>query len=113
MITGPVKAGKARVGRIVKGGLPGIWNSIVSVPLVAFASRIDCRREPAPPSLVVVTVKVAPRTVCDKKTKLASTAIPRRSVKLHNGRFRIRHGARSYHRKILVQGIGMGYDALR
>src|SRR5437867_8257077 len=108
MTTGPVNCGKGRLGKIEKGGVPTIWNSIVSVPLVAFASRIACRRDPAPLSLVVVTVKVAPRTVCDKKTKLASTAITRGSVKPHDG-FPIRNGARSYHGKTLVQSMGKGY----
>src|SRR6266576_2234410 len=89
MITGPVNAGKGSVGINVSGGLPGIWNSIVSAPLVTFASRIACRRDPAPLSLVVVTVKVAPRTVCNKKTKLACTAIPGGSLKPHNGCFPI------------------------
>ena len=43
------------------GPPPGMLNSIVSPPAPALTSRIACRSEPAPESLVVVTVKVAER----------------------------------------------------
>src|ERR1043166_4878539 len=112
MITGPVNTGSGSVGIIVRGGIPGIWNSIASGPLAAFASRIAWRKDPAPLSFVVVTVKVAPRTAFEQKTTPASTTMPRGSLKPHTRCCLIRNGARPYHRRILVQGIGMGYYEL-
>jgi hypothetical protein len=50
--------GRAVNGLIVWTPLP-ILNAIISRPPVAFASRIACRKEPAPASLVLLTVNVA------------------------------------------------------
>ena len=46
-------------GVIVWTPAPGIANWIVCGPAVEFASRMACRSEPAPESLVFVTVNVA------------------------------------------------------
>ena len=57
-----VTAGSALKRSIVCGvpGVPGMSNVIVMVPtpVAAFASRIACRSEPAPLSLVLVTTAV-------------------------------------------------------
>jgi hypothetical protein len=58
MTTGSVIVGKLEVGEIVRTPAPGILKTIVSRPGEALASRIACWREPAPLSLVLVTVKV-------------------------------------------------------
>src|SRR5206468_11488399 len=50
-------------GLIVCTPVPGMLNAIRSTPGIASASRIACRREPGPESLVLVTVKVAARPV--------------------------------------------------
>ena len=50
--------GRSVTGRIVWGPAPGMSNWIVPPPFVAFAASIAARREPAPPSAVVVTVNV-------------------------------------------------------
>src|SRR5436190_20229548 len=61
MMTGRVIAGNAVAGVMVRTPAGGsvMANWIVSTPSVALASVIACRNEPAPVSLVVVTVKVA------------------------------------------------------
>ena len=56
MTTGSVIAGKADAGMIVNGPLPSIANAIASNPGFAFATKIACRKELAPPSALVVTV---------------------------------------------------------
>src|SRR6185369_3924228 len=54
-------------------------NAIVSAPAFPFASVIACRREPAPASAVVVTVKVA---------GVAAAAMPRASAARSKGEVR-------------------------
>src|SRR6516164_3851485 len=46
-------------GVMTYGPLPGMLNSIESPPEPALASRIACRREPGPESLVFVTMRLA------------------------------------------------------
>lgn len=59
MITGSVMMGSALAGTIVWG--PELMAKvIVSIPGLAFASKIACLRVPGPASLVPVTVKTAP-----------------------------------------------------
>ena len=59
MITGSVIAGNGDAGAIVWGPGPGMANAMTpSAPDAAFASRIACRSEPGPLSLVFVTVKL-------------------------------------------------------
>src|SRR6266545_215631 len=61
MTTVPVIAGRAVAGVMVCTPLPGMANSIRSDPALPLASRMACRSEPAPESLVLRTVKaVAP-----------------------------------------------------
>ena len=43
----------------------GMLNWMDFVPGTVTASRIACRKEPAPESLVVVTVKIAPPTATE------------------------------------------------
>src|SRR5437870_1296777 len=57
MTTGSVIVGKADVGLIVCTPGPTIQNLMVSSPGVLLASRICCRNEPGPLSLVFVTVR--------------------------------------------------------
>src|SRR5438552_17633862 len=66
MMTGRVIAGNAVAGVMVRTPAGGsvMANWIVSTSSVALASVIACRNEPAPVSLVVVTVKVAARAAC-------------------------------------------------
>src|SRR5262245_15297543 len=59
MVTVSVIAGSVDVGLIVWTPAPGIWKSIKSAPGAALAPRIAWRREPAPLSSVLITVKVA------------------------------------------------------
>ncbi len=66
MVTCSVIVGSADAGVIVWTPVPGILNVIVSALRFAFASRIACRSEPAPASLVLLTTNVcgaAPVTV--------------------------------------------------
>src|SRR5829696_212905 len=58
MLTASVISGNGEAGEMVWAPLPGMSNSMASAPGVALASRIACRSEPAPESLVLVTVKV-------------------------------------------------------
>src|SRR5215217_5880682 len=58
MVTASVIRGKAAAGAMVWTPLPEISNSMVSAPEVALALSIACLREPAPMSLVFLTVKV-------------------------------------------------------
>jgi hypothetical protein len=51
-----VITGSAVSGVIVWTPLPGTSKAIVSAPALVLASRIACRRDPAPLSAVVVTV---------------------------------------------------------
>src|SRR5689334_2558878 len=60
IVTGLVIAGSWVAGVIVWTPAAGMSKSIVSAPGFAFASRIAWRREPAPESLVFVTVYVLP-----------------------------------------------------
>ena len=62
IVTGLVIVGRS-VGKIDRTPVPGIANVMVSGPACAFASRIACRNEPAPLSLVVVTTNVVGPTV--------------------------------------------------
>src|SRR5215467_8232089 len=59
MVTGSVIEGNGEAGLIVYGFVPGILKLITSAPGVLFASMIACRKEPAPESLVFMTVNVA------------------------------------------------------
>jgi hypothetical protein len=59
MATGSVIGGKADPGVMVKGPVPDKLNTIVSNPGFPFASSIACRKQPAPLSATVVTVKTA------------------------------------------------------
>src|SRR2546428_9164302 len=78
IITGRVIVGRAEVGLIVNGPGPGRLNTIVLVPPPALESRIACRKEPGPPSSVLVTVKVelgsGGPTVCTVQTQLNCAA---------------------------------------
>src|SRR5437016_2320455 len=56
MITDCVMIGRAESGLMVCTPEPGILNAIVPPPML-LASRIACRSEPVPLSLVFVTVK--------------------------------------------------------
>ena len=65
-MTSSVTAGSAVSGARVQtlaavqfGSVAGILKAIVSGPLVALESRMACRSEPTPESLVFVTVNVA------------------------------------------------------
>src|SRR5215468_3678732 len=55
--------------------VPGMLNAIMSAPGFALASRIACRREPGPLSLVLVTGNVIPAAA------LAAPAMQRTSVR--------------------------------
>lgn len=60
MITALVMTGSAVVGEMETGPPGGMLNTICGGPApLVFASRIACRNEPAPLSLVVVTEKIA------------------------------------------------------
>jgi hypothetical protein len=59
MVTGLVIWGNSVASEIILTPLPGMLKLTVSaVAGVALASRIACRSEPAPLSLMLVTVKV-------------------------------------------------------
>src|SRR5688572_2291602 len=58
MIIGSVIVGSGLAGLIVRTPEPGMLKATVSNPELALASRIAWRSEPAPVSLVLVTVKV-------------------------------------------------------
>src|SRR5438094_969826 len=77
MMTGRVIAGNAVAGVMVRTPAGGsvMANWIVSTPSVALASVIACRNEPAPVSLVVVTVKVAARAACAASNPRSSPRI--------------------------------------
>src|SRR4051794_38995840 len=70
IVVGPVTAGSGVAGLIVWVPNPGIAKVIVSAPAALFALVIAARRDPAPVSSVLVTVKVANRT----RSSSASTA---------------------------------------
>src|SRR2546422_1263556 len=77
-MTGSASCGTADAGVIVctaGGRLVSMANVIVSSPLVALASVIACRNEPAPVSLVVVTVKVAAQPACAASNPISSPRI--------------------------------------
>src|SRR5262245_19518707 len=59
MVTGSVMVGRTDVGAMVRTPAPGTLKAIRSAPGLALASRIACLNDPAPPSAVLVTVKVA------------------------------------------------------
>jgi hypothetical protein len=59
MVTGSVNVGSAVTGAIVKGGVPGRLNAMMSGPRVALALVMAARKDPGPESDVTVTVKVA------------------------------------------------------
>src|ERR1051325_1234988 len=67
MMTASVIEGNAEPGVMVCAPVP-IWKLMVSTPLVALASRMAWRSEPAPLSLVVVTTNVAPGVARPCKT---------------------------------------------
>src|SRR5687767_14271880 len=63
MKTGSVMAGSAVSGEFVCGPGPGMSKIIVSAEVNNWlASRIACRKEPGPASLVFVTMNVCPGT---------------------------------------------------
>src|SRR5216117_2826843 len=62
---------KTDAGAIVCTPAPGMLNVIVSAPGFALASRIACRSEPAPLSLVLVTVNVAAKRDCAWRSEAA------------------------------------------
>src|SRR5437762_6033388 len=68
MMTGRVIGGNAEAGVMVRtpagGSVMANWIVFVPSAPLALASVIACRNEPAPVSLVVVTVKVAARAAC-------------------------------------------------
>ena len=71
MITGFVMVGKALAGWIVNGPV-AMLKLMLSVTPSPFASKIACRKEPAPVSLVLVTVNVAAWPIdADSTTSLA------------------------------------------
>src|SRR4051794_14170007 len=59
MMTGCVMSGSAVVSVIVWTPVPGILKTIVSVPALAFASKMAWRKLPAPLSFVFATVMVS------------------------------------------------------
>jgi hypothetical protein len=75
MTTESMTGGSAAAGAIVWRPDPGIAKAIVSWPGLPFASRMACRRLPAPESDVVVTVNVAAAA-----RPAASVAATQRSV---------------------------------
>ena len=58
--TGSVMGGNGLLRAMVCTFVPEISKTMVSTPGLLLASRIACRREPAPLSLLFVTVSVAP-----------------------------------------------------
>src|SRR5262245_59699518 len=63
-VIGPNAFGSHVVRKIVCTPGPGMLNVIVSAPGAASASMIACRSDPAPESVVVVTMKVAAARDC-------------------------------------------------
>src|SRR5262245_32704814 len=59
MVTGSVRGGSPPAGLMVCTPAPGMLKVMVSASPLALASRIACRKEPAPLSLVFVTTKGA------------------------------------------------------
>src|SRR5689334_14946177 len=85
MITGSVTLGSAEAGLIVQTPVapaqpaPAMLKAIVSMtPTLALESVIACRRDPAPPSAVVVTVRVAPRAPEVRAVNRETRAVDRR-----------------------------------
>ena len=67
MITGKVMVGSCVVGVIVCTPVP-ILKWIVSPLPLAFASRIACRSDPGPESLILVTLKFSANAVLRELT---------------------------------------------
>ncbi len=66
--TGCVISGRPEASAIVCTPEPGIAKAMSSLPGFAFAERIAWRSEPAPESLVLVTVKVAADSTAARST---------------------------------------------
>jgi hypothetical protein len=62
-MTGSVIVGSALVVVMVRTPEPGMLKAMVSKPELALASRIACRSDPAPASLVLVTVRIVCPTI--------------------------------------------------
>ena len=60
IVTGSVISGRAEAGEMVWTPVAGMAKTMTSAPTFALASRIAWRRDPAPLSAVLVTVRVAP-----------------------------------------------------
>ncbi len=76
MVTASVISGSSVDSEIVFTPVPGMLNLIVSAPALLLASVIACRSEPAPESLVLVTVKSAAcagRAVPKKNTQSSAS----------------------------------------
>jgi len=79
MQTVSVTSGSPDSGLMVWGPFPAMLKSIVSVPAAVFASRIACRRDPAPLSFVFVTVK----TVREYESALGNATAISKQTKKH------------------------------
>ena len=75
IVVGPVICGRAEAGTIVWTPEPTMLNSIVSAPPAALASMMACRREPAPESLTLVTVKVAAPEMPETAPRTIETSV--------------------------------------
>src|SRR4051812_26609191 len=85
-VTGSVVFGSQVVSTIVWTPAPGIAKAIVSAPGVALESRIAWRRDPAPESVVVVTVKVAAESDAAAAKKSTAACRTRRTTVRDVGR---------------------------
>src|SRR6058998_1596896 len=78
-MTGVVMNGNAEAGVMVRtpagGSVMANWIVFVPSAPLALASVIACRNEPAPVSLVVVTVKVAAQPACAASNPISSPRI--------------------------------------
>src|SRR5262245_34376024 len=69
MTTGFEMTGRGDCGWITCGPVPGILKLIVFAPGLELESRIACRSEPSPKSLVLVTVKPESKRRCSMVSK--------------------------------------------
>ena len=75
IVTGLVAAGRELCGAMEYGPAPGMLKTITSGTVSLLASRIACRKEPAPLSFVLVTVKVvANADMLPRPSQIASPA---------------------------------------
>src|SRR5262249_16770091 len=98
MVTGPVRVGRAEVRLIVLTPEPAILNVMVSAPTAALAPRRAARKLPAPPSLMLVTGKVAGARGCSRGCRQGGTG----------GGSRDREGARRTEEKVRGTAVSPG-----